>query len=189
MTLLSGLQMSGKTSAVLKECHDQGKVGFFVSLGDYKGKKNDEKNIEDFVVSSLISNRIGTTRGWFQSLLWLFFPRPLPAAVWMGLRGAFQAKPQRLVLVVDETQVLANDAVQHSGILNEFCAVSAWGSVVLVASEYAVAQHFKAMTHIAKRTKVKYSPAPTADEMRPYVQQLFAEQFGPKVLDEMASKV
>ena len=189
MTLLSSLQMSGKTSAALKECHDQGKVGFFVGLGDYTGKKNDEKNIEDFVITSLISNRTGTTQGWLQWLEWLFFPQPLPATVWQGLRAAFERNPQRLVLVADETQVLANDAMQHSGILNHFCAVSAWGSVVLVASEYAVAQHFKAMTHIAKRTKVKYSPAPTADEMRPYVQQLFAEQFGPKVLDEMASKV
>ena len=167
----------------------ENKVGFFVGLGDYTGKKNDDKNIEDFVITSLISNRTGTTQGWLQWLEWLFFPQPLPATVWQGLRAAFERNPQRLVLVVDETQVLANDAMQHSGILNHFCAVSAWGSVVLVASEYAVAQHLKAMTHIAKRTKVKYSPAPTADEMRPYVQQLFAEQFGPKVLDEIVDRL
>ena len=61
--------------------------------------------------------------------------------------------------------------------------------MVLVASEYAVAQHFKAMTHIAKRTDVKYSPAPTADEMYPYVQQLFEERFGPKVVDEILRRL
>ena len=188
MTLISGLRMSGKTSAVLKECHDQGKVGFFLSLGEYQGEQNKMGEIKEFVVSSLISNGTGTIQGWFQWLKWLFFPEPRPDTVWQGLKGAFKANPHRLVIVVDETQVLANKAMHHGGILNEFCALSPFGSVVLIASEYAVAQHLKEMTHIAERTRVIYPPTPTAEEMRPHIRHLFEERFGSKVVDEVARR-
>ncbi|CAJ1393278.1 unnamed protein product [Effrenium voratum] len=178
MTLISGLQTSGKTSAVLKECHDQGKVGFFIGLGDYTGEENDKEKIEEFVVGSLISNQTATFHSWFQHMKWLFFPQPQPDAVWKGLRGAFKAHPQELVLVVDETQILANKVMQHSGILNRFCALSLWGNVVLVASEYGVAQYFKLMTHVTERTDMRYSPAPTSEEMQPHVKERFEADFG-----------
>ena len=50
--------------------------------------------------------------------------------------------------------------------------------MVLVASEHAVAQYFKLMTHVAKRTDVRYSPAPSPEEMQPHVKERFEEQFG-----------
>ncbi|CAJ1393982.1 unnamed protein product [Effrenium voratum] len=181
MTLISGLEMSGKTSAVLKECHDQGKVGFFIDLGFYMGKTNDEKKIEEFVVGSLISNQTATFHSWLQHMKWLFFPQPQPDAVWKGLRGAFKAHPQELVLVVDEMQILANEVMQqrhrqHRGILNEFCALSLWGNVVLVASEFFVAEYFKLMTHVTEH--MRYSPAPTSEEMQPHVKERFEADFG-----------
>ncbi|CAJ1436846.1 unnamed protein product [Effrenium voratum] len=176
MTLISGLQMSGKTSAVLKECHDQGKVGFFIDLGFYTGKTNDKEKMEKFVVGSLISNQTATFHSWLQHMKWLFFPQPQPDAVWKGLRGAFEAHPQELVLVVDETQILANEVRQHSGILKEFCALSLWGNVVLVASGYGAAEYFKLMTHVTEH--MRYSPAPTSEEMQPHVKERFEADFG-----------
>mmetsp|Transcript_78471 Transcript_78471/g.172008 ORF Transcript_78471/g.172008 Transcript_78471/m.172008 type:complete len:416 (-) Transcript_78471:248-1495(-) len=187
MTLISGQQVTGKTSAVLKECHEQKRIGFFVSLGNYKGEKTDRQTIETFVASNLISNHTHVYHSLFQQLKWWCFPQPKPGSVWQALRGAFEKHPQQLVLVVDETQVLANEAVQHSGILNEFCALSAWGPVLLVASEFGVPQFFQVMTHIESRTTQMYSPSASTEEMRPYVKEHFEKDFGAEGVEQIVN--
>jgi len=187
MTLISGQQVTGKTSAVLKECHEQKRVGFFIGLGEYKGKKESHKNIEAFVVSNLISNRTAVNHSCFQQLKWLLFPKPDDASVWWGLRRAFEKHPHQLVLVVDETQVLANKAMQHSGILNEFCAISAWGQVLLLASDFEVPQFFQVMTHVHKRTIMVYSRSASPEEMRPYVKERFEKDFGADGVEQIVN--
>lgn len=172
MTLISGLQNMGKTSGVLKECHDQGRVGFFIGLGDYKGARYNEEKLDTFVVERIISNDKCMERSLLQNILYLFFPLPDSKWVWYGLCAAFKRHAKaNLVLVVDETQVLANDGLQHSGIMNEFCTLSSSGSVCLVSSEYNVGQYLKMMTHVDSRTDIIFAPAATPDEMLPYVRK------------------
>lgn len=183
MTLFSGLQQSGKTTAVLMECAAQERCGFFVDMGEYKQDLGCHEKLSRFVANSFIDN-LHVYRSRWQHCLSLFLPRPKEDVVYDSVKDVF-SHIISCTLVVDELQLLVNSNVKHAGILNTFCKLSALGTVVLISSEYNVPRHLEEMSHISSRTQVIFAPTASQHEMLPHVK----DRFGPSRADSIVRLV
>ena len=183
MLLVSGLQVIGKTQGTLRCCAEEGRRGFFLDFGRY-ARGVDEDKVNSYVISAMLTNG-RVRRSWFGQVLWWTLPSPQQdyGTFDAGLKMAF--KGGGLTLVVDEVQVIANEKLRHSGMLNLFCQCSGFGPVVLLSSEYAIPQELEKMTHIASRTRVFYCPMATVDEMRQHIEARFGTKHAELVLRKL----